>query len=1060
MPQPPATLLPPLGMTAGGLHRRTSSAALHYSSLPGNEGLDISQVYGSTSSSAASKASSSSHHAVSVSREDEQEEMEEKVTLLADDSLPGPPRKKQKKQRSKCRALFYFMVLASLAIILYALVTGWVEKRDVEKAWGDWKTWTTKQQENWAGSGKGSSEVDNDNTNNTTDATSIEALLAAKARPKASASSSSSSADAPVPTTSRTSASTSKVLSSANNATYGTFSATRTKELDRLVDNGNFSLYKWHETLPSLSLSSYSSSKDDQARRLIVVGDLHGTHRSLFHLLRKLAYTPSHDTLVHTGDILSKSTLENSLATVKMLRRLGAKGVRGNHDQKVIEWRKWMEELGPLNVTATSDAIDRGNSRKEALQYDDSEERVKAMSPRKEKRGWSDWLPTSTDADVDAEEDIETGDEDEVAETGDRYEEGDLPLSSSSTTTTTTSSAATSTGARRRPFGQRPARLSASSSATTSSSTAARPARPTSKSSLSTATNTTLLGALYSHLDPSLTPAQRARFGINRIPVGWEWGGQHFEIARHLSREDFEYLTSLPLTLWVEELNSLVVHAGLVPWSETPTASFSPLSESAASSLVSSTSLASFVPPTTSHRSLLSTLRGSLLLASQNTEPFTLLNLRTLSRVHSSSSSYGKVKGPADEWTVSSKSRKAGKNSQPWWSVWEDRVGEYERETSGEDEDVEAVGVIYGHWASQGLQLQPHSLGLDSGCVYGRQLSALVVDLSSSSNSTISPLATASGSSSPSSASSATSAVNSSSSRLSRPSSATAQAGGRFDRIVKVASSSTAASAATASATSTGLAEPTAFDDDLDAQGAENGTTKPWWKPWKRSTDGEDSEGDEEASYQAELGDDERPLEKRAPPQFRPMGGLDQERILSAAAVDADDDDDEVDEATSTRDKTRATATLSVSSSSSSTDSIEPTPTDHRRKPFQFGKKFTSSLTPPSSASSTSSVSASSSSSSSSSAAVSVAPSTATGSKSDKFASSFKSALAATTSDDEDDEAELSPLAAKGEDSEEDSEDEDSLFTARQTVYKPLGDAKKVWIVSVDCRGEVEMDTE
>lgn len=35
--------------------------------------------------------------------------------------------------------------------------------------------------------------------------------------------------------------------------------------------------------------------------------------------------------------------------------------------------------------------------------------------------------------------------------------------------------------------------------------------------------------------------------------------------------------------------------------------------------------------------------------------------------------------------------------------------------------------VIYGHWAKQGLFETPRSIGLDSGCVYGGSLSALVL---------------------------------------------------------------------------------------------------------------------------------------------------------------------------------------------------------------------------------------------------------------------------------------------------------------------------------------------
>ena len=36
--------------------------------------------------------------------------------------------------------------------------------------------------------------------------------------------------------------------------------------------------------------------------------------------------------------------------------------------------------------------------------------------------------------------------------------------------------------------------------------------------------------------------------------------------------------------------------------------------------------------------------------------------------------------------------------------------------------------VFYGHWASQGLCLRKNTLGLDSGCVYGRTLSAYILE--------------------------------------------------------------------------------------------------------------------------------------------------------------------------------------------------------------------------------------------------------------------------------------------------------------------------------------------
>lgn len=35
--------------------------------------------------------------------------------------------------------------------------------------------------------------------------------------------------------------------------------------------------------------------------------------------------------------------------------------------------------------------------------------------------------------------------------------------------------------------------------------------------------------------------------------------------------------------------------------------------------------------------------------------------------------------------------------------------------------------IVYGHWARQGLCVKENTIGLDSGCVYGKQLSALIL---------------------------------------------------------------------------------------------------------------------------------------------------------------------------------------------------------------------------------------------------------------------------------------------------------------------------------------------
>ncbi len=104
----------------------------------------------------------------------------------------------------------------------------------------------------------------------------------------------------------------------------------------------SWSQYRYLETLPSSAIPSNASSP---TRRLLVLGDVHGSLVPLRRLLAALAYDPARDTLLHVGDILAKG--EASLGVVAFMRENGVRGVRGNHDQKVVEWRAWMEGLAP-----------------------------------------------------------------------------------------------------------------------------------------------------------------------------------------------------------------------------------------------------------------------------------------------------------------------------------------------------------------------------------------------------------------------------------------------------------------------------------------------------------------------------------------------------------------------------------------------------------------------------------------------------------------------------------------------------------------------------------------
>lgn len=70
--------------------------------------------------------------------------------------------------------------------------------------------------------------------------------------------------------------------------------------------------------------------------RTIIVGDVHGCAGELDDLLHALVYRPGHDRLVLVGDLVARGP--DSLGVVERFAEYEAEGVRGNHDEKVLQW--------------------------------------------------------------------------------------------------------------------------------------------------------------------------------------------------------------------------------------------------------------------------------------------------------------------------------------------------------------------------------------------------------------------------------------------------------------------------------------------------------------------------------------------------------------------------------------------------------------------------------------------------------------------------------------------------------------------------------------------------
>src|SRR5579883_2764435 len=79
--------------------------------------------------------------------------------------------------------------------------------------------------------------------------------------------------------------------------------------------------------------------------RTVIVGDVHGCTGELESLLERARFVPGSDRLVLVGDLVVRGP--DPHGTLALVRRLGGRAVRGNHEQKLLAWRERHKPLGP-----------------------------------------------------------------------------------------------------------------------------------------------------------------------------------------------------------------------------------------------------------------------------------------------------------------------------------------------------------------------------------------------------------------------------------------------------------------------------------------------------------------------------------------------------------------------------------------------------------------------------------------------------------------------------------------------------------------------------------------
>jgi calcineurin-like phosphoesterase family protein len=345
------------------------------------------------------------------------------------------------------------------------------------------------------------------------------------------------------------------------------------------------------------TLSGEQFPTNDNDRRIIAIGDIHGMNESLTGLLNRISYDVQKDTLIHLGDITTKSAVEDSLAVVSFLENNKILGVRGNNDQKVLEWRAWMDWI-----------LSQPGGREWLREVDDH---------------WPDYelLP----------------------------ENGDM-----------------------------------------------------------------------SSFDSYPSSMKKADWE-KKIPKGWKLLGDHYQVARAMSRSQYNYLRSLPLVLHAPAGHVFFVHAGL-------------LAADPSRILTHPKQPLSHWPSLEQREHNIPAIREAQELAllsdiPQNQDPWVVLNIRGVRKHGKPTRNNNKGIPYSDLWNKVMNKCSGFDTSNIRFSSVARLMGH--RESQLAQLPCYPSTVVYGHAATRGLDVKRWSVGLDTGCTYGRRLSALVLDAKS-----------------------------------------------------------------------------------------------------------------------------------------------------------------------------------------------------------------------------------------------------------------------------------------------------------------------------------------
>ncbi|KAG0204607.1 hypothetical protein BGX28_003513 [Mortierella sp. GBA30] len=145
-----------------------------------------------------------------------------------------------------------------------------------------------------------------------------------------------------------------------------------------------FAQYIYQEELDRHRRPLFAPRVHHKPRRTIIVGDVHGSLDGLNRFLGTIQFDTQRDLLVLAGDLVAKGP--QSLEVIDRARQLKAKCVRGNHEDKIIRWRGYLDSLAARERDAFMAETESEAEDDDDDEYDDNATLIREFS-REEEEG-------------------------------------------------------------------------------------------------------------------------------------------------------------------------------------------------------------------------------------------------------------------------------------------------------------------------------------------------------------------------------------------------------------------------------------------------------------------------------------------------------------------------------------------------------------------------------------------------------------------------------------------------------------------------------------------------